>query len=71
MPPDDAAGPNPVTVTATEAASDPAAATGLTSAEAADRLREDGPNTIGSSGRRTRLAILVAQVASPLVLILC
>jgi Mg2+-importing ATPase len=47
-----------------------AQAAGLTSAEAAERLRHDGPNAIGGSGRRTRLAILVAQVASPLVLIL-
>ena len=45
-------------------------AAGLTSAEAADRLAKDGPNTIGGGGRRTLLAILVAQVASPLVLIL-
>ena len=44
--------------------------TGLTTAEAAARLLEDGPNTIGGGGRRTLLAILVAQVASPLVLIL-
>ncbi|HEX8938845.1 MAG TPA: HAD-IC family P-type ATPase [Candidatus Limnocylindrales bacterium] len=44
--------------------------TGLTAAEAADRLRSDGPNVIGGSGRRTRFAILVAQVSSPLVLIL-
>jgi Mg2+-importing ATPase len=43
---------------------------GLTSAQAAERLRLDGPNRIGGSGRRTLLAILVAQVASPLVLIL-
>ncbi len=43
---------------------------GLTAAEAAERLRRDGPNAIGGSGRRTRLAILVAQVSSPLVLIL-
>ena len=47
-----------------------AQAAGLTSAAAADRLRLDGPNTIGGTGRRTLLAILVAQVASPLVLIL-
>ena len=53
MPPDDAAGPNPATVTATGEASDPAAPTGLTSAAAAERLRLDGPNTIGGSGRRT------------------
>ncbi len=46
------------------------ASAGLTSAQAADRLRVDGPNRIGGSGRRTLLAILVAQVASPLVLIL-
>jgi len=51
-------------------ASEPAAVTGLTEAEAADRLRRDGPNAIGGSGQRTRLAILLAQVASPLVLIL-
>ena len=43
---------------------------GLSAAVAAERLRTDGPNAIGGSGRRTRLAILVAQVASPLVLIL-
>jgi Mg2+-importing ATPase len=70
MPPVDAAAPNPATVTATGEASDPAAPTGLTSAAAADRLRLDGPNRIGGSGRRTRLAILVSQLASPLVLIL-
>lgn len=51
---------------------DPAApsTSGLTAAEAADRLRQDGPNAIGGSGRRTVLAILVSQVSSPLVLIL-
>ncbi len=49
---------------------DPIPPTGLTAAQAADRLAQDGPNTIGGSGRRTLLAILVAQVASPLVLIL-
>ena len=43
---------------------------GLTAADAAARLREDGPNAIGGSGGRTRLRILAAQVASPLVLIL-
>ena len=43
---------------------------GLTAAEATDRLRQDGPNTIGGSGRRTLAAILVSQIASPLVLIL-
>jgi P-type Mg2+ transporter len=69
MPSVDAARANPATVTATEAASEPAAATGLTAAAAAERLRLDGPNTIGGSGRRTRLAILVSQLASPLVLI--
>ena len=47
-----------------------AAPVGLTSAEAASRLRADGPNAIGGGGRRTRLSILIAQVASPLVLIL-
>ena len=43
---------------------------GLTTRQAAERLRTDGPNVIGGSGRRTRPSILVAQVASPLVLIL-
>jgi P-type Mg2+ transporter len=43
---------------------------GLSAAEAAERLRREGPNVIGSNGRRTLLAILIAQVASPLVLIL-
>ncbi|MBA3877594.1 MAG: magnesium-translocating P-type ATPase [Anaerolinea sp.] len=51
-------------------ASDESRNSGLTGLEAADRLRQDGPNAIGGSGRRTLLAILVAQVASPLVLIL-
>ena len=55
---------------ATTAGVDTRVATGLTTAEAAARLARDGPNTIGGSGRRTLLAILVAQVASPLVLIL-
>ena len=59
---------SPATVTGD--APEPATPAGLTSAAAADRLRLDGPNTIGGSGRRTRLAILVSQVASPLVLIL-
>ncbi len=43
---------------------------GLTTAEATDRLLEDGPNAIGGGSRRTLAAILVSQVASPLVLIL-
>jgi len=38
-----------------------AQAAGLTSAAAAERLRLDGPNTIGGTGRRTLLAILVAR----------
>jgi Mg2+-importing ATPase len=46
------------------------AARGLTSSEAAERLRGDGPNTIRAGGRRTPLEILLAQLASPLVLIL-
>jgi len=50
--------------------SPPAGRTGLTDTEAADRLRADGPNAIGGSGRRTPLSILLAQLASPLVLIL-
>ena len=43
---------------------------GLTSTEAAARLAADGPNSLADGGRRTTLSILVAQVASPLVLIL-
>ena len=43
---------------------------GLTSAEAARRLRQDGPNAVGREGPRGPLAILVSQFASPLVLIL-
>jgi Mg2+-importing ATPase len=68
--PVDATVPDPPGAIATGVAAEPAPATGLTGAEAADRLRRDGPNAIGGSGRRTRLAILVSQVASPLVLIL-
>src|ERR1035437_3650512 len=70
MPPINAAVPGPAAAIVTRGAPGPAASTGLTVAEAADRLREDGPNAGGGSGRRTRLAILVSQVASPLVLIL-
>jgi P-type Mg2+ transporter len=70
MPPVGAAAPGPPAASATGGVSAPAAPAGLTAAEAADRLRTDGPNAIGGSGRRTRLAILVSQVASPLVLIL-
>jgi Mg2+-importing ATPase len=43
---------------------------GLSSEAAAERLRTEGPNVIGGNGRRTLFAILVAQLASPLVLIL-
>jgi Mg2+-importing ATPase len=43
---------------------------GLTSGEAAARLRTDGPNALGHEGRRSRLRILASQFASPLVLIL-
>jgi Mg2+-importing ATPase len=49
---------------------DPTASGGLTSAEAAQRLRQDGPNALGSEGRRGPLAVLISQFASPLVLIL-
>jgi Mg2+-importing ATPase len=45
-------------------------AVGLTSAEAAKRLRQDGPNAVGKEGHRGPLAILISQFASPLVLIL-
>ncbi len=49
---------------------DATASGGLTSAEAAQRLRQDGPNALGSEGRRGPLAVLISQFASPLVLIL-
>ena len=49
---------------------DATASAGLTSAEAAQRLRQDGPNSLGSEGRRGPLAVLISQFASPLVLIL-
>ncbi len=49
---------------------DPTPSAGLTSAEAAQRLRQDGPNALGGEGRRGPLAVLVSQFASPLVLIL-
>jgi len=47
-----------------------AASGGLTSADAAARLKRDGPNALGGEGRRGPLAVLVSQFASPLVLIL-
>ena len=46
------------------------AATGLTSSEAAARLKRDGPNAFGHEGRRGPLKVLISQFASPLVLIL-
>jgi len=60
---DTVAGPVPST-------GDGSRVSGLTAIEAAERLRHDGPNVIGGSGRRTLFAILLAQLASPLVLIL-
>jgi Mg2+-importing ATPase len=45
-------------------------AAGLTSAAAAQRLRQDGPNALGGEGHRGPLAVLIGQFASPLVLIL-
>ncbi len=70
MPPVDAGVPGPAVATTTGGSSEPGPPIGLTAADAAARLREDGPNAIGGSGQRTRLAILASQVASPLVLIL-
>jgi len=43
---------------------------GLSSAEAAQRLRREGPNAFGREGRRGPVAVLAGQFASPLVLIL-
>jgi P-type Mg2+ transporter len=48
----------------------PSGPAGLSSTEAAARLRADGPNAIEERGRRTYLAILAGQFASPLVLLL-
>jgi Mg2+-importing ATPase len=71
--------PKPAPAKATPAKATPAKPTapvtdtapgGLTSAEAALRLRRDGPNSLGSEGRRGPLAVLISQFASPLVLIL-
>ena len=69
-PPDAIAPPAAPPASAPETASTPPSAEGLSSAEAAERLRTEGPNTLGTGGRRTNLSILVAQVSSPLVLIL-
>jgi Mg2+-importing ATPase len=65
-----AASAAPAATGAVATASATPAATGLTSAEAAQRLRTDGPNAVGREGHRGRLAILISQFASPLVLIL-
>jgi magnesium-transporting ATPase (P-type) len=65
-----AADPTSIAPAPAATAPDGSRISGLTSADAAAILARDGPNTIGGSGRRTLLAILVAQVASPLVLIL-
>jgi Mg2+-importing ATPase len=55
---------------ADSAVADSTGSGGLTSAEAAQRLHQDGPNALGGEGRRGPLAVLVSQFASPLVLIL-
>ncbi len=70
MTPADVATPPPPDSAPSSAVPDGSRTSGLTAAEAADRLLRDGPNTIGGSGRRTLAAILVSQIASPLVLIL-
>lgn len=43
---------------------------GLSSAEAAERLRKFGPNRLSEEGRLSRIAVLLRQVASPLQLLL-
>jgi len=62
----------PATLTATGDPPAPQgdAPAGLSSAEAAERVRADGPNALGGEGRRSRARILASQFASPLVLIL-
>jgi Mg2+-importing ATPase len=57
-------------VTGSDPSRDGSRVSGLTASAADERLRQDGPNVIGGSGRRTWFAILLAQLASPLVLIL-
>jgi P-type Mg2+ transporter len=66
----DAADPTTVEAGLSEAVPRESRVAGLTAAQAAERRRQDGPNRIGGGGRRTLAAILVAQIASPLVLIL-
>jgi Mg2+-importing ATPase len=46
------------------------ASTGLTSVEAAARLKKNGPNALGGEGRRGPARVLISQFASPLVIIL-
>ncbi len=70
MPADDDGDPGASPAVSIDAAQAARSTAGLTSAQAAEQLRSDGPNAIGGGGRRTNLAILVAQVSSPLVLIL-
>lgn len=43
---------------------------GLSSAEAAERLRKFGPNRLSEEGRLSRIDVLLRQVASPLQLLL-
>ena len=45
-------------------------ARGLTSVAAAERLRVEGPNAIEEHGHRSRMAILIGQFTSPLVVLL-
>ena len=45
-------------------------ATGLTSTEAAARLRRHGPNTLMARGDPSRFTVLGRQLASPLLLLL-
>jgi Mg2+-importing ATPase len=62
--------PAPAPAAAAPAAPAAQASAGLNSAEAAARLKRDGPNALGAEGRRGPLAVLISQFASPLVLIL-
>ena len=48
----------------------PQSTKGLTAADAAARLRKDGPNALGNEGHRGPLQVLIGQFASPLVIIL-
>lgn len=56
--------------TADEGVSTPDELTGLTAAQAAQRLQEDGPNTLPGEARRTWLAIMKETLTEPMFMLL-